>query len=486
MNILVIDVGTSSMRGILFSHEGTVLAKYQKIYKASYMKNGWVEQSPSDWENALYEIMRNISSSIENKWNIDGIAITSQRSSIIPVDNEIHPLGNAIMWQDKRTADICKSLSDQNDKVFSLCGSRINPVFSASKMTWIRNNCPELYEKIYKFMVIPDYLIYLLTGELCTDYTYGSRSLLMNMYTSKWDDELLELFHVKREHLLNLIEPGSVCGYLTKNVQERTGCLAGIPVVTAGGDQQCGAIGQGVIREGIMSVTAGTGGFLITAVDHIPENIKQDVIIGISSVKKQYMLEANILTCCSAFDWFRKEFYEDTSLEEINKILEKTPVGANECMCVPYFQGRSTPDWNDHARGVFANISLGISKADMMRSLLESICFEIKNSIENMEQYLDVSEIYVNGGLTNSDIFNEIQCSVYGKKIIRRGKTDATARGALMIATESLGIYADIEDAFAKIMRQNKEKVYYPEKEKILFYEKAREKMNGFYTKIKE
>ena len=140
----------------------------------------------------------------------------------------------------------------------------------------------------------------------------------------------------------------------------------------------------------------------------------------------------------------------------------------------------------DHARGVFANISLSTSKADMMRSLLESICFEIKNSIENMEQYLDVSEIYVNGGLTNSDIFNEIQCSVYGKKIIRRGKTDATARGALMIATESLGIYADIEDAFAKIMRQNEEKVYYPEKEKILFYEKAREKMNGFYTKIKE
>lgn len=487
MNILVIDVGTSSMRGILFSHDGNELIEYQKAYKAMYMKNGWVEQSPSDWENALYEIMTNISTvAVEKRWTIDGVTITSQRSSVIPVDSEIHPLCNAIMWQDKRTADICEVLSDQNDKVFSLCGSRVNPVFSASKMTWIRNNCPDLYEKIYKFMVIPDYLIYLLTGKLCIDYTYGSRSLLMNVYSCQWDDELLDLFQVKREHLLDLIEPGSICGYLTKQIQECTGCPAGIPVVTAGGDQQCGAIGQGIVKEGIMSVTAGTGGFLITAVDHIPENIKQDVIIGRSSIKNQYMLEANILTCCSAFDWFRKEFYENISLNEINKILEETPVGANACMCVPYFQGRSTPDWNDHARGVFANISLGTSKADMMRSLLEGICFEIKNGIENMENYLDILDVYVNGGLTNSDIFNKIQCNVYGKKIIRRGKTDATARGALIIAATNLGIYTDIEDASAKIMSQNEEKIYYPEIESVLFYEQAREKMNDFYTKIKE
>ena len=191
MNILVIDVGTSSMRGILFSHDGNELVEHQKTYKATYMKNGWVEQSPSDWENALYEIMTNISTvAVEKRWTIDGVTITSQRSSVIPVDSEIHPLCNAIMWQDKRTTYICEVLSDQNDKVFSLCGSRVNPVFSASKMTWVRNNCPDLYEKIYKFMVIPDYLIYLLTGKLCTDYTYGSRSLLMNVYSCQWDDEL--------------------------------------------------------------------------------------------------------------------------------------------------------------------------------------------------------------------------------------------------------------------------------------------------------
>lgn len=180
---------------------------------------------------------------------IDAISITSQRSSVIPVDENIRPLSNAIMWQDKRTNYICESMENLNDKVFSLCGSRVNPVFSGSKMMWIREERPEIYAKTYKFMVIPDYLIYLMTGRICTDYTYGSRSLLMNIRTHEWDDELLEIFHVEKEKLCELVEPGSVCGHITKAFAEITGCQEGIPVITAGGDQQCGAIGQGVVKR---------------------------------------------------------------------------------------------------------------------------------------------------------------------------------------------------------------------------------------------
>jgi len=172
MNILVIDVGTSSMRGILFTHEGKVLAENQILYHVCYKGKSWVEQAASDWENALYNIAKEIAKAAgANKWKIDAITITSQRSSVIPVDKSIRPLCNAIMWQDKRINEICEQLNTQNDKIFSLCGSRLNPVFSASKMTWLRENRPEIYAKTYKFLVIPDYLNYLITGELCTDYT---------------------------------------------------------------------------------------------------------------------------------------------------------------------------------------------------------------------------------------------------------------------------------------------------------------------------
>ncbi len=485
MNILVIDVGTSSMRGILFTHEGKLLAEKQTLYSVSYLENSWAEQEASDWENALYGIIKTVVGVAEEKqWNIDAVTITSQRSSVIPVDQNIHPLCSAIMWQDKRTNEICERLSPLNDKVFSLCGSRINPVFSASKMTWIRENRPEIYKKTYKFLVIPDYLIYLMTGELCTDYTYGSRSLLMNIYSHRWNDELLDIFQVEKEKLCNLIEPGSICGRVTKEFSELTGCPEGIPVITAGGDQQCGAIGQGVVKKGILSVTAGTGGFLITATDKVPEHLEPDVICNFSAIKDQYILESSVLTCCSAFDWFRREFYDGCSYDEINAAIESSSVGSNGCICLPYFQGRGTPDWNNLAKAEFSNVTLGTTKADMLRSLLEGICYEIGNGIDTMGKYLDIFDIFVNGGLTNSEVFNRIQCCVYGTKIIRRGKADATARGALMVAAQAAGAYGSVEEAFKQIGQNDEVKVYLPNEEYTQQYEKCKGQMNHLYKKL--
>ncbi len=485
MNILVLDVGTSSMRGVLFTQDGNELTEKQYLYSVTYMENSWVEQSPSDWENALYDIMKEVSAQAQkNGWPIDAVTMTSQRSSVIPVDRSMQPLCDAIMWQDKRTNGICEALNNKNDKVFSLCGSRVNPVFSASKMTWVREQRPEIYQKTYKFMVIPDYLNYLMTGQICTDYTYGSRSLLMNLRTHQWDDELLDIFRVEREKLCDLVEPGSICGRITKEFSELTGCPEGIPVITAGGDQQCGAIGQGVVRKGALSVTAGTGGFLITTTDEVPENLEQDVICNFSSIPGQYILESSVLTCCSAFNWFTKEFYPDCSYQEVDQEIAEAPVGANGCLCVPYFQGRSTPDWNNLAKGIFANVTLATTKRDMLRSLLEGICYEIGNGIETMKKYLDISEIYVNGGLTNSEPFNEIQANVYGAKILRRGKADATARGALMVAATALGLYESVEKAFEEIGKSNDIKVYLPKEEIVLQYEHHRAQMNRLYKKI--
>jgi len=485
MNILVIDVGTSSMRGILLTHEGEELAISQVLYQVTYMENGWVEQDASDWENALYRILKDVSAQAKEKGvSVDAVAVTSQRSSVIPVDRSIRPVSRAIMWQDKRTSVIGDRLAEENDRVFALCGARVNPVFSGGKMTWIRENQPDIYEKTYKFLVIPDYLIYKMTGRLCTDYTYGSRSNLMNIRTCSWDDELLRLFQVEKDKLNELVEPGSVCGTITKEMAELTGCPEGIPVITAGGDQQCGAIGNGVVNVGKLSVTAGTGGFLITAADEVPADLKPNVICNCFSIKGQYVLESSVLACCSAFDWFRREFYGDCSYDKLNEEIEKSPIGANGCICVPYFQGRSTPDWNSRAKGVFANITLNTGRHDMLRSLLEGICYEIGNGVRAMEEYVPLSDIYINGGLTNSDSFNNIQCNVYGTRLLRRGKTDATARGALMVAAAALGAYASVEEAFTVIGNRDEVKEYLPKKEIMQQYEKCREEMNDLYRKI--
>lgn len=485
MNILVLDVGTSSMRGILFSSEGIALASKQCLYRANYMDGGLVEQSPSDWEDALYEILHFLSAkSMDKGLSIDAISITAQRSSVIPVDKDMIPLHRAIMWQDKRAVEICRRLECENEKVFKLSGSKVNTVFSAGKMTWIRKHWPDIYDRTYKFLSIADYLIYLLTGRLCTDYTYGSRCLLMNIHTHKWDADLLNLFDVEEEKLCPLVQTGSICGYLGKDIAQKTGCRDGIPVITAGGDQQCGTIGQGVVREGVLSVTAGTGGFLITAVEEIPKNLQPNVICNFSSIAGQYILESSVLTCCSAFDWFCRNFYEDCSYEEINQIIEETPIGSNQVLCLPYFQGRSTPDWNYGATGMFSNITLHTSKADLLRALLEGICYEIQNGIDVMKEYVAVKSILINGGLTKSDVFNKMQCDVCGMELIKRGETDATARGALMVALQACGVFATVQEAFSCISRKDKVSYYYPEQNKVEKYQKRREKMNELYHNL--
>ena len=162
--------------------------------------------------------------------------------------------------------------------------------------------------------------------------------------------DILSILGIKRGVVVitktDLVEPGSVCGVTSKEFANITGCREGIPVITAGGDQQCGAVGQGVIKKGILSVTAGTGGYLEASSEGVPENLQPDIVCNVSSVKKQYILEASVLTCCSAFDWFRREFYENADYGEINKIIASVSPGANGCLCLPCFQGRSTPDWN--------------------------------------------------------------------------------------------------------------------------------------------
>ena len=485
MNILVLDIGTSSMRGILFSEKGAELASKQYIYRPDYLENGWVEQEPSVWEQAMYEILRTISCETAEKGiRIDGISITALRSSIFPVDDNIRPLCKAIMWQDKRTLEICENLEAENNKIFPLSGSRVNPVFSASKMTWIRKERPDIYAKTYKFVLAADYLIYLLTGNLCTDYTYGSRSHLMNIRTCQWDDELLKLFEVEKEKLCPLVEPGSICGYMTEQAAKRTGCMVGIPIITAGGDQQCGAVGQGIIKEGTLSVTAGTGGFLVTAVNEVPKNLQPHVLCNHSSLKNQYILESSVLTCSSAFDWFCRNFYENATYDEINQVLEHTEPGANGVLCVPYFQGRSTPDWNGKAKAGFVNLTLHSEKADMLRALLEGICYEIANGIDILKNYVKIEQIFINGGLTNSKTFNEIQADVYGKNLLRRGKADATARGALMIALHACEVYRTIEEAFENIGNNGEIREYHPNMQKWEFYQQNKAKMNLLYEKI--
>lgn len=456
MGVIVLDIGTSSMRGILYDNEGEKLFTRQASYSPVYMEHDWVEQNPADWKEAMEVTLKactEFAAGCGEK--AEAVSVTSQRSSVIPIGEEGVPIGNAIMWQDKRVLELLESLRPYGDRVFSLTGSKINPVFSGSKMMWIRECSRELYQKTKRLVVIPDYIIHEMTGAWVTDTTYGSRSLLMNLREKEWDEELLELFHVEKEKLCRIIEPGSVAGFVTSKCSQKTGLLEGTPVVSAGGDQQCAALGLGIIDPGTMEISAGTGAYIIAASEKVPERLKNNVCCNTSAIPGNYVLESSIVSCASVFNWFLSLCYgmqEDNRkevLETVNREMDQSLDKADELLLLPFFQGRGTPDWNSQARGCFHNLMLGTERGDMARAVLEGLGFELGINVDIMKGYLkEEGKIYACGGMMNSPVFGRILPAVLKAPVYTYGDQESTATGAYMSAGVTLGIFEDYHKAF--------------------------------------
>ncbi len=486
MSILVLDIGTTSMRGILYEKNGNKLAVSQKKNHLVFLGDALIEEDPSDWTNNTYAILQEIGKQYPLK-DIEAIALTAQRSSVIPVDEAGIPLLPAIMWQDTRNREICDELSVHNEELFQKTGAFVSTVFSGSKMTWIRRNQKEIYKKVYKFLNIPEYICYQMTGRYVSDRTYASRTGLMDLRTGEWDPDILKLYEVDPDKLCELIEPGETAGYITKQFAEKTGVPEGIPVLHCGGDQQCAAIGHGIIREGNASVTVGTGGFITAACDHLPEKLLSGMIWNRSSIPGKFILEANVLSCGAALDWCARELYQMEHPDY--DILEKELLRENfvsSCLVVPYFSGKGAPGWDPLARAVFADITTATRRSEIFKSIMESIFMEISNRLKDMEQYVPVRNIYCGGGMTGSDALNQLQADVYGREVFCTKDPEATAFGCLLTALCGMHIYPSIYDAYHALYDPYATRMYQPDMKKHALYKEKRQKMNDLYRRVRK
>lgn len=488
--ILVIDIGTSSMKGMLYNINGEIQKNVKVDYQPDYSGDNIVEQDPLDWKNALFDIVKTLVVwTKERNTKIDGISITSQRTSIIPVDKAGKPLRKAIMWQDRRAISVCEELERHANYVYKLTGSKINPVFTAPKITWLKQREPEIYHKAHKIIVIPDYIIYLMTGKFVTDYTYGSRTSMMNIKEKKWDENLLKLFQIDLEKLSDLVPQGSIVGHTTDEFYMETGLPASTPIISAGGDQQCAALGAGVIDEGSIQISSGTGSFILASSNELQLDAEMRVICNVSAIPGKYILEASILTTSTIVSWYADNFYEKSEeISAIEKMLDEaagSPVGSNGLIMLPYFQGRGSPDWNTLAKGTFHNVSLESTRADFARSILESIALEISENIDVIEEVLQKpQDIKVGGGLTKSALFNQIQADVYNNKISLPSNTEVASLGAWVSATVALSIYPSFQVALDKAKTGLKSKVYLPNKKNHIEYNEVKDNKKALYKKI--
>jgi glycerol kinase len=468
-HIIIIDVGTQSLRSILYNKKGEILTIAQEGYSPIF--NGIeVEQDPRTWKVTLQSTLTKVSHfAKENNLTVEAIAVTSQRASIIPVNKHGKYLYNAITWQDRRSYNQANAVKDRMSMqdIYLRTGLRLDSYFSAPKMMWLKENMREVYNDAYKIIGVQDYIIHLLTNRFVTDYSQAARTLLMNIKTFEWDDELIDAFNLDRSVLPEIVAPGSVVGTLSNQIVEKTGLNKDIKVIIAGGDQQCAAIGLNVLRPGTLEANTGTGSFIIGYADEplFDENMR--VVCSASAIPGKWIIEAGLLTSGNIYSWFKNEFYKDIAYdgdiyEVINREVNASGPGANGIILMPHFKGSVAPYWNPLSKGMFFNVSLENKRGDFARAILEGISYEMAENIsliENLVEYVDI--INIAGGLTRFDTFNQIQADVFNKAVSVYDSSEATALGALISTLVTLGNYSDYIAAFDDIVNQDHKKTYH-------------------------
>jgi xylulokinase/glycerol kinase len=468
--IIALDLGTSSMRSVLYNDKGESAASFGHEYHSVFPRPSWVEQDPDSWKRAAVDVLFRTAAFMKDRgYAAEGIAVTGQRSSLIPMDKEGNPLRYAIMWQDKRTIEQCRNLAGEHgmESLYRLTGLRINPYFVLPKIRWFRRNETELCDKMRKVLGVQDYVVYCLTGEYVTDYTQAGRTMLMNIEEFRWEEELLRIAGIREDQLPRLVPPGAVAGKLAADFASITGLPSGLPVVISGGDQQNAAVALGVTEPGIVEANTGTGSFVLGYSEKAQFDASCRVLVQASAIAGKWVLEAGIFNTGAIYRWFKEQYCPD--LVDLPKPYVKMDEeaaaagpGSHGVMMIPHFEGSAAPYWNPMAKGLFFNLSLGTTRGDMNRAILEGIAMEISACLELMQELSGpIRIVNVAGGMVKSDLFCRIQAGFYDKPVVRYQNSEASSLGASMVASPALGLYGSLEES-VKAMAPQVERVFEP------------------------
>lgn len=453
--ILVIDTGSSSMKGLLLDLEGNIIGRH-KISYAMSIEGDSATQDPEVFSSALREICRTYIKNYNN-CHISAIALTSQRSSVVPADKNGNPLDKFMLWYDKRSWDICNEINDlYGEEIYKTCGMMSIPVLSAPKIKWIRINKPDVYASCYKFLGIHDYLVHQLTSEFVTDTTLASRTNLMDINTGRWSDRMFEIYGIDSGKMCDVVSAGSQVGSVTKKFSDETGILPGTPVISAGGDQQCSVLGSGLTRDCQIGVTVGTGAYVAGASSKPVFDAEKRVHTCIGAVPGSWVIEASSPAAGSICDWSRKVLFgEDSPVCEMDRALSAAPPGANGVIMLAEHAGQGCLHNYSEGRGVYLNMSLGTSKSDLARASFEGVVAEIADCCRVLVELLhaEKSIIITTGGLSRLPLFNQVLSDMLLAEVRQSRMEDTTALGAWAQAAAAVGAYSGPEDAVSAVMR---------------------------------
>lgn len=453
--ILALDQGTSSSRAIVFDEKGTTCAVAQKEFRQIFPKSGWVEHDPHEiWSSQASVIAEAITTLDINGLNIAGIGITNQRETTIVWDSETEePIYNAIVWQDRRTSDYCDELKKQGvtDMIRQKTGLIIDAYFSATKIKWILDNVPGARKRAEKgkllFGTVDTWLIWRLTrGEVhVTDVSNASRTMLFNINTLEWDQELLDLFGIPRSMMPEVKSSSEVYGHTKTTIFAHK-----VPISGIAGDQQAALFGQMCTEPGMVKNTYGTGCFLLMNSGEKPILSKNNLITTIAwkiGDKVNYALEGSIFVGGSVVQWLRDGLHVINSSSEVEALASQVP-DTGGVYFVPALTGLGAPWWDQYARGTIIGISRGTTTAHIARAALEGIAYQTLDitAAMSLDAGIPLKELKVDGGASRNNLLMQFQADILGTRVIRPKVVETTAMGAAYLAGLAVGYWSSIDE----------------------------------------
>jgi xylulokinase len=446
--ILTFDLGTTGCKACLWDAGGSLLASADHGYPIHHPKPDWAEQDSEDWWRATVAAGRQCLMG-QDAGRIAAIGLSSQREGVVPIGKDGRPLGRCVIWMDRRCRAQSARLGEEFDVRFlhHHTGVAPDPNYTACKLLWTREHQPELLDRTVVFLQPRDFLYDRLTGRPATDYTLASRTMMLDLRAERWWPEMFARVGVRPEQFPPLYRSTEAPFSVAAEAAAALGIPTGIPVALGGGDRSCEGVGAGLVGARASDST-GTATQVSMVADRLPENLGR-VPCGIHAIPGRYLFELGVTTTASAMRWFR----ELTGLmPEDMPVLEReaaqSPPGARNLLMQPFLMGARSTRWNPDARGMLLGLSLGHTRGDIARALMEGVGYEVGTCLDGLRDMGVIpGELVVIGGGARSDLWAQIKADILGIPVYRPKYTEAASLGAAILAAAAVGLVADPEAA---------------------------------------
>lgn len=465
--ILAHDLGTSGNKATLFSEEGKLIGSTVYAYGTDYFNETWVEQNPEDWWKAVCETSRTLllTTGVDNA-DVAAVSFSGQMMGCLCVDRAGVPLRKSIIWADQRAqaqqAEIARHISLPD--YYHIVGHRNSASYGLQKLMWVRDNEPEIYKNTYKTLNAKDYIVLKLTGKFYTEPSDGSSNACVDLNTLAWSDKLLDYAGIDRDKLPELVPSTFVAGGVTRAAAEATGLKEGTPVVMGGGDGVCANVGAGSVKPGKTFSYVGSSSWIATTSEKPVFDEKMRTVTWAHIVPGMYAPNGTMQCAGGSYAWLKNQICLDETrkaseegvspYEIINREIEKSPVGANGVIFLPYLLGERAPRWNVDARGAFLGLKMENERKDILRAVLEGVTMNLGIILSILRQHIDIDEILVIGGGAKGRVWRQMMADVYDARINAPALLEeATSMGAAVTGGVGVGLFKDFDaiDRFIEV-----------------------------------